>query len=449
MLEFDDGRCRRINGHWQLYVRARPIEEDGTRGEWFPRTRMTDVACDKEGDPPRKVRALLRSWRDSMVAEDAVAAALGETGSDASRVADTVLSALGVNSDELDRPFIKTAERYFTITTRYAGSDGVGASGGSRDIYRLWVAPYLPGADSKPIRDMRPDDVHLMLERLARKGYSPSVILKAWGLVKAIFTFSVQIDGLHPNPCYGIRVKQKRRPRINNLTIVQADDLARGLAKMPCGPAVFAARIALSCGLRGEEIAGLQVSDVDPRSDRIDIHRVVALRSGIDGKRSYTLCAPKTEDSERVIPKNNEVVKAIDDRLSVLRLECAEAGTRLRSGVFMTGYADGRWRDPKNVGKQWATISDCLGLRGRLGKRVTLHDLRHTFATVFLARGGNIKDLQAILGHSSAMMTLDVYASSDLASRSRTMSMVGRDLGAVMPEASIAPLSEIFEFDRA
>ena len=97
----------------------------------------------------------------------------------------------------------------------------------------------------------------------------------------------------------------------------------------------------------------------------------------------------------------------------------------------------------------WATISDCLGLRGRLGKRVTLHDLRHTFATVFLARGGNIKDLQAILGHSSAMMTLDVYASSDLASRSRTMSMVGRDLGAVMPEASIAPLSEIFEFDRA
>ena len=132
-----------------------------------------------------------------------------------------------------------------------------------------------------------------------------------------------------------------------------------------------------------------------------------------------------------------------------MRLECAEAGTRLRSGVFMTGYADGRWRDPKNVGKQWATISDCLGLRGRLGKRVTLHDLRHTFATVFLARGGNIKDLQAILGHSSAMMTLDVYASSDLASRSRTMSMVGRDLGAVMPEASIAPLSEIFEFDRA
>ena len=80
---------------------------------------------------------------------------------------------------------------------------------------------------------------------------------------------------------------------------------------------------------------------------------------------------------------------------------------------------------------------------------MTLHDLRHTFATVFLARGGNIKDLQAILGHSSAMMTLDVYASSDLAARSRTMSMVGRDLGAVMPEASIAPLSEIFEFDRA
>lgn len=447
MLEFDDGRCRRINGHWQLYVRARPIERDGSRGDWSPRTRMTDVACGDKEDPPRKVRALLRSWRDAMVAEEAVTAALSASCSDASRIADTVLSALGVNSDELDKPFIKTAERYFAITTRYAGSDGVRADGGSRDIYRLWVAPYLPGADSKPIREMGPDDIRHMLDRLAASGYSASVILKAWGLVKSIFTFSVQIDGLHPNPCYGIRAKQRRRPRINNLTIVQADELARGLAKMPPAPAVFAARMALSCGLRGEEIAGLQVQDLEPRSDRIDVHRVVALRPDGSGKRVYTICPTKTEESERLIPKNDEVKKAIDDRLSALRLESAESGLRLRPSVYMTGYADGRWRDPKNISKQWSTISDCLGLRGRLGKRVTLHDLRHTFATVFLARGGNIKDLQAILGHSSAMMTLDVYASSDLTARAQSMSMVGRDLASVSQETSILSLSDIFDFD--
>ncbi|WBT10095.1 tyrosine-type recombinase/integrase [Corynebacterium sp. SCR221107] len=41
---------------------------------------------------------------------------------------------------------------------------------------------------------------------------------------------------------------------------------------------------------------------------------------------------------------------------------------------------------------------------------VTIHDLRHTAASLAVSSGANIKSLQRMLGHKSAALTLDVYA---------------------------------------
>ena len=42
--------------------------------------------------------------------------------------------------------------------------------------------------------------------------------------------------------------------------------------------------------------------------------------------------------------------------------------------------------------------------------RITPHELRHTAASLAVQSGANIKAVQRMLGHSSAAMTLDVYA---------------------------------------
>ena len=41
-----------------------------------------------------------------------------------------------------------------------------------------------------------------------------------------------------------------------------------------------------------------------------------------------------------------------------------------------------------------------------------MHDLRHTYATLALALSGDVKSVQKNLGHTSAKMTLDIYATS-------------------------------------
>ena len=42
--------------------------------------------------------------------------------------------------------------------------------------------------------------------------------------------------------------------------------------------------------------------------------------------------------------------------------------------------------------------------------RMTLHDLRHTAASLAISAGANVKAIQRMLGHASAAMTLDTYA---------------------------------------
>jgi integrase len=41
---------------------------------------------------------------------------------------------------------------------------------------------------------------------------------------------------------------------------------------------------------------------------------------------------------------------------------------------------------------------------------IRFHDLRHTFATLTLAKGANVKTVSKMLGHSTIRVTLDVYA---------------------------------------
>lgn len=67
-------------------------------------------------------------------------------------------------------------------------------------------------------------------------------------------------------------------------------------------------------------------------------------------------------------------------------------------------------------------------------ERMTIHDLRHTAASLAIASGANVKAVQRMLGHASAAMMLDVYADlfddvdvvSDALDRARAAAVVAQ-----------------------
>ena len=70
----------------------------------------------------------------------------------------------------------------------------------------------------------------------------------------------------------------------------------------------------------------------------------------------------------------------------------------------MFARADGSPFAPEPVTEDFTNCMRAAGLT------ITLHGLRHTFASLQLARGEHLKVVQELLGHSSATVTADIYS---------------------------------------
>lgn len=73
--------------------------------------------------------------------------------------------------------------------------------------------------------------------------------------------------------------------------------------------------------------------------------------------------------------------------------------------MFPSPFDDEKPRDPNALRRKLQAILKRAGC-----KTVRYHDLRHTFATLALEQGMDVKSLSAVLGHVSSDVTLDIYA---------------------------------------
>lgn len=162
----------------------------------------------------------------------------------------------------------------------------------------------------------------------------------------------------------------------------------------------------LFTGVRRGELLGLKWEDIDFENQTVEIRRTVIRVKDYEkkGRTKLLFSTPKTETSKRVIPlldflvtmlkqhkKNQEIVKKnsedyVDNHL-----------------VFPT--KKGTLIDPTNYNRSLARVLKNSGLEG-----VTPHTLRHSFATRCLEGGASLKALQQFLGHSSILLTGNVYS---------------------------------------
>ncbi|MDO5152097.1 MAG: site-specific integrase [Eubacteriales bacterium] len=146
--------------------------------------------------------------------------------------------------------------------------------------------------------------------------------------------------------------------------------------------------IELSTGLRRGELLGLKWEDIDMKQGVIRVRRQI---SRIDGK---IVEAPlKTKNSYRAVtisPQAVEVLKAQKEKTD---------------DEYVFPSPNGGPISPDSVNNMLHRVLDRAGI-----PRVRFHDMRHTFATLTLQNGVDIKTVSGMLGHFSAGFTLDTYA---------------------------------------
>ncbi len=105
-------------------------------------------------------------------------------------------------------------------------------------------------------------------------------------------------------------------------------------------------------------------------------------------------------------------VPIFDSVLTVLREMKLKKGenTLLWPGAKRTRSSTSSCRETRPASSVHSRRLCCAVLCAGVNKKLRLHDLRHTFAGLFLASGGDIFKLSKILGHSSVAITQQVYA---------------------------------------
>ena len=164
--------------------------------------------------------------------------------------------------------------------------------------------------------------------------------------------------------------------------------------------------VELATGLRRGELLGLKWEDIDFEHGNLRVKRQIAR---IDGE---VVEAPlKTKNAYRTLP-------LADDAIQVLK----QQGKKTGSSPWVFPSPIGGPISPDSVLHMLHRVLKRAGL-----PRVRFHDLRHTFATLALQNGVDIKTVSGMLGHFSAGFTLDTYAHVTTAAQkeaARTMEKV-------------------------
>ena len=165
--------------------------------------------------------------------------------------------------------------------------------------------------------------------------------------------------------------------------------------------------IELATGLRRGELLGLKWQDIDWTNGIIKVRRQVAR---VDGQ---IVEAPlKTKNSYRAVSISPQAIEVLREQ------KCKTNDT------YVFPSPNGGPISPDSVNNMLKRVLERAGI-----PKVRFHDLRHTFATIALQNGVDIKTVSGMLGHFSAGFTLDTYAHVTTAAQKEAAQTMGNVLG--------------------
>jgi integrase len=249
-------------------------------------------------------------------------------------------------------------------------------------------------------RDLTPYQIEkfiaLAVKGEPKKGYpkkaSPKTIKGYISLLSSAYKMAIRNKMLTVNPCDAVIIPKQKKPEITVLTKDEVNAFVDALEDTTLDLRVVY-ELALFCGLRRSEIMGLMNNDVNVLWRTIKVQRT----------RHRIHCEDiiqdmKTEQSRAVVSVPEFVM------YDIVRLMKEHEEDPYIENPFLIQYASEPMR-PDYAKRQIKEFTKSHGLPD-----VTLHGLRHTFASMLNASGEfDIAEISAALRHSSIGTTLNIY----------------------------------------
>ena len=240
--------------------------------------------------------------------------------------------------------------------------------------------------------------------RYQAKGLSPKTVRNIHQIISSAMNLAREQKLIAVNPAEGCALPRLEHREMKTLPVEQLQSFLREAKDSGVFELYY---LELVTGLRRGELLGLKWEDIDLERGDLRVRRQIARING------EVVEAPlKTKNAYRTLP-------LAEDTIDVLKAQRKKTG----DGPFPS--PTGGPISPDSVLHMLHRVLKRAGL-----PRIRFHDLRHTFATLALQNGVDVKTVSGMLGHFSAGFTLDTYAHVTTASRRQAAKTMGGILSA-------------------
>ena len=284
----------------------------------------------------------------------------------------------------------------------------------------------IPSVGKIPLSKLTQNDLQQFYAKLKRTGRKVNVELKGSGvsdrmvrschaLCRSSLEKAVEEGLITRNPSIGCKLPPKKNGEMKVLT---QNEIVRLLNQAYDEGYYEMFLLELTTGMRRGEILGLKWRDLNLETGELNIKRQLTTKG---------ISVPKTKSSIRT-------VLLPPDMLDLLR---EMKKTAKYDWIFPSPVKEGEPRNPTAITKRFRIM-----LERAHCKHARFHDLRHTFATMALENGMDVKTLSAMIGHVSSETTLNIYSHVTDTMRAQAAVKIDREIGgtdAPMPEAKDEP----------
>ncbi|MGH9136505.1 MAG: tyrosine-type recombinase/integrase [Acidimicrobiales bacterium] len=256
----------------------------------------------------------------------------------------------------------------------------------------------LPTLGVMPLSDITPTALNqlyaTLLEsgrvRAAGGGLSPRTVRYVHAIVRKVLNDSIDAGLLAVNPAVRAKPPRTARSAAPTMNFWSADELARFLDHVKGHKLEVAFHLLAYTGMRRGEVAGLRWQDVDLDAGRLAV------------RHTFVVVAKEVRNE---VPKSHQARVVDLDSGTVERLRTLAASWPTRSHTdTVVCEPDGAPVHPDRLTGAFGQLVRESGLR-----RIRLHDLRHTHATLALRAGVPVKVISERLGHERPAFTLSQY----------------------------------------
>ena len=255
--------------------------------------------------------------------------------------------------------------------------------------------------------DIQAIDIQEYYNTLFSDVLSANTVIHHHAIIRKALDYAYKMDIIQNNPADKVQ-RPKKEQYIGSF--YNENELNELFEKSKDDPLNLMIRVASYYGLRRSEVLGLKWDAFDFDNKTITIKHTVTIGK-IDGKRQiYSKDRTKNKSSYRTLP----LIDDIADRL----LELKEQQEYFKKAFGKSYYKkdkeyvfvkpDGKLTRPDYVSEHFKNLLKKLGLR-----HIRFHDLRHSCASLLLAKGIPMKAIQEWLGHSNFSTTANIYAHLD------------------------------------